>query len=329
MNNGWTYRDRITSSAAGQTVLAYYTQRYTHSTQQTWQARIDQGQICLNDRPTTVDTVLIAGAQLSYHRPPWQEPPVPLDFDVLYEDEHLWVIAKPVGLPVLPGGGFMENTLLHLLRDGKALPMEERFPDETPIPVHRLGRGTSGAMLVAKSQTARSELSRQFRVRSTSSDASVAPLRKIYRALVGPSSSDPNAQTFLKDGFSCTFPIGKLPHTRLGYVYGRANRDDPKAMTAHSKCTVVERRSTATLLDVSISTGRPHQIRIHLAAAGFPLIGDPLYPVGGIPSPSSAAKPSDIGYHLHAYQLRFVHPYTGHPISITAEPPKILRPIAK
>ena len=314
MNNGWTYRDRITPTAAGSTVLTYYTQRYTHSTQQTWQTRIDQGQILLNDQPVTADTILSTGQQLSYRRLPWSEPPAPLHFEVLYEDSHLWVIAKPSGLPVLPGGGFLEHTLLHQLRD--------RYPTETPIPIHRLGRGTSGAILIAKSQTARAQLSRQFRIRTSSPNSSVSstkpPLTKIYRALIGPTLSKP-------DHFTCTYPIGKLPHDQLSYIYGRVTEDTPKAMLSHSDCTIIERRPTATLLNVSISTGRPHQIRIHLAAAGHPLLGDPLYPIGGIPSPTGTAMPGDIGYHLHAHQLSFIHPETGQPISITATPPKILK----
>lgn len=327
MNNGWTYRDRISATAAGSTVLAYYTSRYTHSTQQTWQTRIDQGHIRLDGQPVTASTVLPAGAQLSYFRQPWQEPPAPLSFDILYEDNHLWVIAKPAGLPVLPGGGFLEHTLLHQLRD--------RYPTETPIPIHRLGRGTSGAILIAKSQTARKELSRQFRVRTTEPNAAIsstqAPLTKIYRALIGAtnanSATDANSPTQppLADQFTCNYAIGKLPHTRLGYIYGCVPQNAPKAMPSHSDCTIVERRPDATLIDVSISTGRPHQIRIHLAAAGYPLLGDPLYPIGGVPSPTGTVMPGDTGYHLHAHRLSFLHPHTGKPIAITAPPPKILQ----
>ncbi|MEM9945237.1 MAG: pseudouridine synthase, partial [Cyanobacteria bacterium P01_D01_bin.36] len=236
---------------------------------------------------------------------------------ILYEDDHLWVIAKPSGLPVLPGGGFLEHTLLYQLRD--------RYPTQTPIPVHRLGRGTSGAILIAKSQTARTHLSRQFRTRSATQSSSLdtpentQTLTKIYRALIGPTIP---AQ--LADSFTCTHPIGKLPHHRLGYIYGRTTPNNPKALPSHSTCTIIEHRPNATLLNVSISTGRPHQIRIHLAAAGHPLLGDPLYPAGGIPDPTGTVMPGDTGYHLHAHQLRFIHPHTGQTMSIIAPPPSIL-----
>ncbi|MEL6553705.1 MAG: pseudouridine synthase [Cyanobacteria bacterium J06621_11] len=330
MNQGWTYYDRIQPHTAGQTILAYYTQRYTHSSQADWQTRIDQQQILLNGKPTQPQTILKNGHQLSYYRLPWEEPTAPLAFSVLYEDKHLWVINKPSGLPVLPGGGFLENTLLHQLRS--------RYPTETPIPVHRLGRGTSGAILIAKTQTARAHLAKQFRTRSaTHNSAYNAPqhtthgatrppsvktpknsqtLTKIYRALVGPTTS-----AKISDRFTCTYPIGKLPHHKIGHIYGHS----PTGLPAHSECTVLQRSATSTLLDVSISTGRPHQIRIHLAAAGFPLLKDPLYPIGGAPTPNCTARPGDVGYYLHAHQLRFIHPQTGHPISITAPPPAILQ----
>ncbi|MEO1386390.1 MAG: pseudouridine synthase [Cyanobacteria bacterium J06634_6] len=332
MNNGWTYCDRISKTSAGQTVLAYYSDRYRHSSKAEWQTRIADGQILLNGQPTDGQTILRSGHRLSYRRSPWQESDVPLGFDVLYEDEHLWVIAKPSGLPVLPGGGFLEHTLLHQLRS--------RYPNQAPIPVHRLGRGTSGAMLIAKSHSSRDALARQFRTRTATQNAvakdsavqdsavvtpdNAQTLTKIYRALIGPAMVDEpgdSATKTLPERFICRYPIGKLPHQQLGYIYGHSANGLP----ARSDCTVMQRTEAATLVDVSISTGRLHQIRIHLAAAGFPLIGDPLYPVGGVPAPNCTARPGDVGYCLHAHQLRFVHPHSGKPVSITAPLPSVLQ----
>ncbi|NJL21335.1 MAG: RNA pseudouridine synthase, partial [Leptolyngbyaceae cyanobacterium SM1_3_5] len=145
LNRGWIYRDRITAQTAGLTVLEFYSQRYLHSIESEWQARIESGQIRLDDRPTTATTRLKAGQELQYHRPPWIEPPVPT-FAIAYEDADLLVVNKPAGLPVLPGGGFVEHTLLGQLR--------QRYPDELPAPIHRLGRGTSGLMLLARSLSA-------------------------------------------------------------------------------------------------------------------------------------------------------------------------------
>ncbi|MBE9059482.1 RluA family pseudouridine synthase [cf. Phormidesmis sp. LEGE 11477] len=323
MNQGWTYTDEVRSSAAGQTVLNYYTARYRHSDRAVWQDRIETGQILLDGDRTQNSTLLKPGQILSYVRSPWREPTVPLEFEVLYEDEDLWVINKPAGLPVLPAGGFLEHTLLHQLRS--------RYPKQQPVPVHRLGRGTSGAMLIAKSTTARAQLARQFRHRSANLSAaadSSCTLSKTYRALVGPTT--PNQ---LGDRFTCSYPIGKLPHNRLGHIYGHLTNTHTtgktarsiNSMVARSQGIVLQRRADSTLVEVTIQTGRPHQIRIHLAAAGYPLLGDPLYPASGIPDPDGFALPGEGGYHLHAYRLRFAHPRTGQSITVTALPPEILR----
>lgn len=295
------YCDRITADHLGRvlpapvTVLDYYTDRYRHSDRTTWQRRIEAGQVLLNDRPAQADEILTPGQRLSYHRPPWAEPPVPLDIATVYEDDVLLAIHKPSGLPVLPGGNFLQHTLLWQLR--------QRYP--TAVPIHRLGRGTSGIMLIAKTKAARAHLSQQLRQRR---------LGKTYRALIGPADT-------LADRFTITAPIGKLPYPRLGYVYGA----HPAGLEAHSDCTIVQRRSDATLLEVTILTGRPHQIRIHLATVGYPLLGDPLYVPGGQPRADGRAIPSDCGYWLHAQRLSFIHP-AGEPMVLTCEPPSQLLP---
>ena len=308
MNQGWTYRERVDHAGAGQTILAYYTQRYRHSSQQEWRERIASGQVLLDDQQVEAETCLRLGQRLSYRRPPWREPAVPLRFDVLYEDIDLLVVAKPAGLPVMPGGGFLEHTLLWRLR--------QRYPEETPAPIHRLGRGTSGLMLLARSHLARSQLSRQMRDQQIS---------KTYRALA--------QGVDLPEQFTIRTSIGKLPHPILGYVYG-AKSD---GLFAVSHCRVLRRNAHTTLVEVNILTGRPHQIRIHLAAAGYPLVGDPLYLAGGTPrqppfppenTPPDRTEnlpvPGDCGYYLHAYRLSFTHPRTGFPMEMECLTPREL-----
>ncbi|WP_035987890.1 pseudouridine synthase [Leptolyngbya sp. KIOST-1] len=313
MNQGWVYTDRITPATAGQSVLDFYTDRYRHSTRAEWRDRILSGKIRRNNVPLAPEDRLAVGQILAYHRPPWQEPTVPLGFEVLDEDGDLMAIAKPAGLPVLPAGNFLTHTLLHQLK--------RHYPENPPIPLHRLGRGTSGVMLLGRSPLARSVLSRQLRESTATAHDPQAPhpIRKTYRALVGASD--------LPDVFTLTTPIGKIGHPVLGYVYGAS----PTGLPAYSDGQVLHRTADSTLVEVTIRTGRPHQIRIHLAAAGFPLIGDPLYGVGGVPlaiQPGEDGKipvPGDMGYHLHAYRLALPHPRTQEPLVIECIPPPALR----
>ena len=306
MNQGWTYHEQIKPADAGQTVLSYYSQKYHHSSEQEWQARIVSGQVWLNGQPVTTTAILKARDKLTYHRQPWIEPEVPLAFQILYEDREVLLINKPAGLPVLPGGGFLEHTLLWQLK--------KYYPQNTPVPIHRLGRGTSGLLLLARSQFAKSHLAQQMRDSTLRQENH--QINKVYRVLVSGSS--------IGDRLTITQPIGKIPHPALGYIYGAT----ALGKYAHSECWVVERYPNCTLLEVKIFTGRPHQIRIHLAAAGYPLLGDPLYVAGGTfaeikPNQKQIPVPGDCGYFLHAYQLSFIHPRTLQPISFKCPVPTL------
>ena len=296
INSGWTYADRITAKLVGRTVLDFYTTLYRHSDRATWQHRIEAGQVLINDQPVTPQTILEKGQTLTYHRSPWCEPEVPLDLPILYQDQDLWAVQKPVGLPVLPGGEFVHHTVLQQLK--------YQFPDSPLFPLHRLGRGTSGVLLLGRSPLARQSLSQQFRDHHC---------RKIYRTLVTPGD--------LPDQFECHQAIGKLPYAQLGYLYAATAEGKP----AFSKGRVLARFADKTLVEVEIQTGRPHQIRIHLAALGCPLLNDPLYTVGGIPDASQQAIPSDGGYWLHAHHLGFSHPRTQTWTEINAPLPDALQ----
>lgn len=294
MNDGFEYREEVGAAGRGQTVLGYLVRRYRHSDESAWRARIESGEVALDGAPTDAAVRLRAGQSLVWRRPPWEEEPVPLAFAVLHRDPHLLAVAKPRGLPTIPnGGGFLTHTLLHLVR-GLA-------PDASPL--HRLGRGTSGLVLFGLTAAARAAVSAAWRT---------PDVLKVYRALVRGVPA--------RSAFTVDVPIGPVPHPRLGRVHAA----DAAGRPSLSHVTVLAERSGDAVVDVAIDTGRPHQIRIHLAAAGHPLVGDPLYAPGGRPLPEPGL-PGDLGYRLHAHRLRLTHPATGAALEIACAPPPDLR----
>ena len=293
MNSGFAYRDRIGPEAEGESVLAYLTRRYRHTAEAEWRSRIAAGEVIVGEAAAEPATVLRRGQSLVWRRPPWPEPTVPLAFAVLYRDEWLMAVAKPRGLPTVPNGGFLEHTLLHVVR---------RLAPRA-VPLHRLGRGTSGIVLFALTAGARPPVLGAWRE---------GRVDKTYRALV---TGVPRRQSF-----SVATPIGPVPHPRLGQVHAASPRGKP----ALSHVRVLARHPDQSVVELRIPTGRPHQIRIHLAVAGHPLVGDPVYGCGGalLPEPG---LPGDGGYRLHAHRLVLDHPFTGRRLELECSPPEVLR----
>ena len=308
-NDGWVYSDRVTVDRTAACALDFYATHFPHSDRATWLSRFEEGQIQIDGQPCDAQAPLPAGARLVYHRPPWQEPAAPRTFRLIHEDDDLVAVDKPSGLQVLPAAAFLRNTLLDVVRErlGKDL-----------APVHRLGRGTSGIVLFARSPRARRSLSMAL------SDGS---MKKTYLALA--------RGTGMAEQFTVDQKIGPIDYPGIGYVH--AADDDGKASRSHIRVVESRPEMDATLVEVEIPTGRPHQIRIHLAAAGYPLVGEPLYRAGGRPAPDpvgpGAPLPGDLGYHLHAARVAFMHPANGdpdqsavQPMTIESPPPAILRP---
>jgi 23S rRNA pseudouridine1911/1915/1917 synthase len=295
-NDGHEYREQIGPQAEGRSVLGYLAESYRHSSAEAWRRRIEEGRVLLDSKPVRENTVLRPGQWLVWRRPPWREPGAPRSFAILYKDADLLAAAKPAGLPTLPGAGFLENTLQHRVRSVE--------PDATPL--HRLGRFTSGVVLFARTREARAGLTSQWVARE---------VLKRYRArAVGSPGAGKR--------FDVDTPIGPVPHPLLGTVHAAS----PAGKPAASRVRVIEQGERDFVCDVEIVTGRPHQVRIHLAAAGHPLVGDPLYPPGGVPASDCRALPGDPGYRLHARELSFRHPRTGARLTIVCEAPPDLRP---
>ena len=303
LNKGYCYPDRVSPDGEGLSIAAFYATRYPHSPEAEWRRRIEAGEVLRNGLPALPDDLLSRGDMLLYHRLPWEEPDAPTDFATLYEDEDVLVLSKPSGLPVLPGGFFLENTLLHLVR---------RRYGESCSPLHRLGRGTSGAILFTRNREAARSLARAMFERR---------ILKVYLALA--------AGTSMPDAFTVDAPIGPVPHTLPATV--NAYRPDGRPSISHVRVLRRLPERNASLLEVTIPTGRPHQIRIHLSYAGFPLVGDPLYQPGGMPRTDGlddewATTPGATGYLLHSWKIRIPHPSRAGYVEVVSPPPAALDP---
>lgn len=305
LNEGWTYHDRI--AVAAPSAVAFLTARHPHSSLAVWEQRLAEGELLRNGERLGGDSALAAGDQLSWCRPPWWEGPVPGTWRLVHDDGDVLVIDKPAGLPVLPAGGWLEHTLLRLLERH-----HQGDPRGVPRPVHRLGRFTSGLLVCARQRATRRWLSARLRESTAAlaggrgrddtspADAAGDPgCRKVYHALVRPGGLPPG----LAPGESLTLqtPIGRRPHERLGWIWCAAREAQPGDLPARSTLTLLERGAESDRVEVAIASGRPHQIRIHCAALGAPLLGDPLYLPGGLAR--AEALPGDGGYHLRAQRL--------------------------
>jgi 23S rRNA pseudouridine1911/1915/1917 synthase len=236
--------------------------------------------------------------------------PEAIPLSVLYEDEHLLALDKPAGLVMHPspghGSGTLVNALLHHIRDLAGVGGELR-----PGIVHRLDRDTSGVLLVAKSDLAHASLSRQMKKRS---------MRKEYLALAA-------GVPKVRKG-EITFAVGRDPRDRKKMKAFRSMEPPPTGAREARTFYEIEREWFAlglTLLRCRLVTGRTHQIRVHLAADGLPVVGDPVY---GRPRydriRDSILKEKLTEFPrqaLHAERIAFRHPASNDPIEIVAPVP--------
>ena len=269
-------------------------------------ARIQQlirsGHIQLNGAACKAHHPVHVGDSVSVTIPapaPVELQPEAIPLDVLLEDEAILVLNKPAGLVVHPAAGHdsgtLVNALLHHCPDLPGIGGEQR-----PGIVHRLDRDTSGVMVVAKTEAAMQSLTSQFKDRH---------VRKQYIALV-------RGKLIPESGRIETL-IGRHPH----------DRKKMSAQIEHGRNAVTHYTTResfadeASLLDITIETGRTHQIRVHMAHLGHPVLGDRDYGrahtlTGGVPVPRQM---------LHAARLAFTHPVNGHPVDCTAPLPDDLQ----
>ena len=223
-----------------------------------------------------------------------------IDLDILYQDADVAVVFKPSGMVVHPAAGNERGTLVNALL--KHLDNLSGIGGEIrPGIVHRIDKDTSGLLLVAKNDRAHVSLSDQIRAHS---------VHRAYQAIVIGNLRD-------DEGF-VDAPIGRHPTDRKRMAVVPGGRE------ARTNWRVLERLRGATLIEARLTTGRTHQIRVHMASIGHPVLGDPVY------GPKKSPYPVAGGQLLHAFQIGFVHPVTGEEMRFTSPPePRFLEWLEK
>jgi 23S rRNA pseudouridine1911/1915/1917 synthase len=271
------------------------------------QRLIRQGDVTVNGRPARSSAVLNAGDAVEVKvPPPLPDTPAPqnLPLSILYDDNDIAVVEKPAGMVVHPAAGHHDDTLVNaLLFHLKGL---SGIGGRTrPGIVHRLDRGTSGVMVIAKHDQAHQHLSKQFHDRT---------VHKVYTALVW-GHPEPG-QVFDR-------AIGRDPNDRQK-ISSRGRR----TRSAFTRVDRVEPLNSVSLVDVTIGSGRTHQIRVHLSEAGYPVVGDTLYGgqrrSGGPPALARLDRP-----FLHASRLSFEHPGASGTMTFESPLPRELRTIVE
>jgi 23S rRNA pseudouridine1911/1915/1917 synthase len=253
-------------------------------------------------------TKVKGGEQLSVAVPdpvPAHNEPQDIPLTIVFEDEHLLVVDKPAGLVVHPAAGNFDGTLVNALLHHCAGKLSGIGGVARPGIVHRIDKDTSGLLVVAKTDVAHEGLAKQFAAHS---------IDRRYLAIV---SGVPKASGGVVDA-----PLARSPANRkkIAIVEG-AKEDGGRGRRAVTHWKRLEALREAALLECRLETGRTHQVRVHMASIGHPLIGDPVY---GRTGGTHGKLLKELGFHrqaLHAAKLGFTHPVTKSRLSFASAMP--------
>jgi RluA family pseudouridine synthase len=295
----------IDDRAAGKRLDLWLAERFTYLSRNQWQQQIKAEKLLLNGRKTRSSRILQLNEEVTFisDRP---EPPVIMEYSVVFEDEHFFVINKGGNLPCHPAGPFFKHTLWY--------DMTEKYGKV--FIANRLDRETSGLMLVGKNAEIATKLAKLFTSRKIS---------KKYQAIVFGQFTD----EIIADGYLINDPVSEVRKKRQ-FVFGQPEPLPDKAESATTRLNPITQFASFSLVEATPTTGRLHQIRATLYSLGYPLVGDKLY------------GPDDTVYlrlardeitaadrdrlllprqALHATNLEFIHPTTGKAMNFQAPLP--------
>ena len=289
----------IIAEESGERIVALLARTIGSVSRSAGQRLIEQGAVVMDGRPVQKNTRCAAGARIDVTMPETEELPlVPenLPLDIVFEDDDLIVVNKARGMVVHPAPGHPDGTLVNALLWHCGDSLSGIGGERRPGIVHRIDKDTSGLLIAAKNDFAHRALSAQLSDRS---------LSRVYEAVV--------RGRLREESGTIDRPIGRHSTDRK-----RMAVTDRNGRPAVTHWEVLARYNGYTHVRCRLETGRTHQIRVHMAAIGHPLLGDGVY---GAPSPDKGLE----GQCLHAKELKFIHPRTGESIRLTTELPEWFR----
>ena len=292
----------IIAAESGTRIDAWLSANIPELTRNAAQRLLTDGMVTVNGKPPKKNYKVTAGDAVTVTIPDIAEVPlVPqnIPLDIVFEDEDVVVVNKPRGMVVHPAPGHPDGTLVNALMYHCGDSLSGVGGEKRPGIVHRIDKDTSGLLIVAKNDAAHLALSAQLSDRS---------LSRVYRAVV--------VGNLKQDSGTVDAPIGRHPNDRKKMAVTHQN-----SRNAVTHWSVLERYRGYTHVRCKLETGRTHQIRVHMAHIGHPLLGDEVYGHAKLPEKGL------VGQCLHAKELQFIHPRTGEAVHLDTELPDYFKEV--